>query len=78
MALDANARLLKMSAIENTIPNTIPVTTVFMEFMEGSLVGNQSQKHIKRLFEFISRGVGIVKRSFELWATKLLLTRQMV
>ena len=34
-ASEANARLLKMSAIENTIPNTIPVTTVFMEFMEA-------------------------------------------
>ena len=27
---DANARLPKMSAIENTIPNTIPVSTVFI------------------------------------------------
>jgi hypothetical protein len=27
---DANARLLKMSAIENTIPNMIPVRTVFI------------------------------------------------
>jgi hypothetical protein len=27
---DANARLPKMSAIENTIPNTIPVCTVFI------------------------------------------------
>ena len=51
-----------MSVIENTIPKTIPVTTVFME---GSLAG-QSQKHVKRVFEFISRGVGIVKRLFEL------------
>jgi hypothetical protein len=33
---EANARLTKMSVIENTIPKTIPVTTVFME---GSLIG---------------------------------------
>ena len=60
---EANARLTKMSVIENTIPKTIPVTTVFME---GSLVGPQSQKHVKRLFEFIARGAGIVKHLFEL------------
>jgi len=40
-ASEANARLTKMSVIENTIPKTIPVTTVFME---GSLAGpNQCQ-----------------------------------
>jgi hypothetical protein len=27
---DANARLLKTTAIENTIPNTIPAGTVFI------------------------------------------------
>jgi hypothetical protein len=54
-----------MSAIENTIPNTIPVTTVLMEFMEGSLAGF----NLKRLFEFIPRSVGIVKRLFELSTT---------
>jgi hypothetical protein len=58
--------LTKMSVIENTIPKTIPVTTVFME---GSLVGPQSQKHVKRLFEFIARGIGIVKHLFELSST---------
>jgi hypothetical protein len=34
-ASDANARLMKMSVIEKTIPKTSPVTTVFME---GSLI----------------------------------------
>jgi hypothetical protein len=37
-----------------------------------------SSEHIKRLFEFISRGVGIVKRLFELSPAGPLLTRQMV
>ncbi len=53
--------MTKKSVIENTIPKTIPVTTVFME---GSSVG---PNQVKRLFEFISRGVGIVKRLFELF-----------
>jgi hypothetical protein len=60
-----------MSVIENTTPKTIPVTTVFME---GSLVG----PHVKRLFEFIARGVGIVKHLFELSPTYPLPSRQMV
>jgi hypothetical protein len=50
-----------MSVIENTIPKTIPVTTVFMEV----------SINVKRLFEFISRGVGIVKRLFELFPALL-------
>ena len=66
-ASEANPRLTKMSVIENTIPKTIPVTTVFME---GSLVG---PINVKRLFEFISRGVGIVKRLFELFPAHPLL-----
>jgi hypothetical protein len=50
--------------IENTIPKTIPVTTVFME-------GSLAPINVKRLFEFISRGVGIVKRLFELFCPLL-------
>jgi hypothetical protein len=37
-ASDANARLMKMSVIEKTIPKTSPVTTVFME---SSLIDGQ-------------------------------------